>query len=88
MNYIIPNLHNYLARPFVILPGEFPFVDIPYIKDDMWPWYVPRPPGIYAAKQISGIFVSIPIIWLIFLPILKADGNYLVLGKGEISPKK
>jgi hypothetical protein len=71
LNYIIPNLYNYLARPFGVLPGEFPFVDIPYITDDMWPWYIPRPPGIYAAKQITGIFISIPIIWLIFLPVLK-----------------
>ncbi len=68
---VIPNLFNYLARPFSLLGNRFPFFDVPYIMDNMWPWYIPKPPGVYAAKQISGIFFTIPLIWMVFLPSIK-----------------
>ncbi len=87
MLHMIPNLYNYLARPFVFQPGEFPFIDIPYIKDDMWPWYIPRPPGVYDAKQISGILLTIPILWLILLPVLKPTEMVWAWVKEKSVPK-
>jgi hypothetical protein len=85
---VIPNLYNYLARPFASLGYRFPFIDVPYITDDMWPWFIPKPPGVYAAKQISGIFLTIPIIWMVFLPSIKLFEKIWFWAKEKPAPKQ
>lgn len=87
LQYIIPNLYNYLARSFQFTPQHFPFVKVPYITDAMWPWYIPRPPGTYAAKQISGIFRTIPFFWFLLLPLLKVGSMILAWAKKEPLPQ-
>ena len=69
--YIIPNLYRYLGRSFDINLDQFPFIFIPYIDDSVWPWFIPKPPGMYAAKQLSGIFRTIPFLWLLSLPVFR-----------------
>jgi hypothetical protein len=70
ISYILPNLYNLLARPMEIYWREFPFFFTPFIRDTSWPKYIfyPRNPNYYFDEPISGVFFSIPALWLILIP--------------------
>lgn len=69
--YILPNLFNYLIRPLVYSWHEFPFVFAPFIKEQMWPWFIKLPQYFYYSEPVAGIFQSIPFFFLAALPILR-----------------
>ena len=69
--YIIPNLYNFLARPVSLDLRAFPFINVPYVTDYMWPFFIHRPYTFYSSEPIAGIFTSIPFFWLILLVLMK-----------------
>ena len=71
VQYILPNLYNYLIRPLVISWQEFPFVFAPYIKEQMWPWFIHLPQHFYYSEPVAGVFQSIPLFLLVALPVLR-----------------
>jgi hypothetical protein len=80
LQYILPNLYNSLFRPLVYSRNEFPFVFAPNLTDKMWPWFIQLPEHYYSAEPVAGIFLSIPLFWLVALPALaplRAGWNWL-----------
>jgi len=80
IHYILPNLYNSLFRPLVYSWNEFPFVFAPNITDKMWPRFIHLPEHYYYTEPVAGIFLSIPLFWLVILPILgplRAGWNWL-----------
>jgi hypothetical protein len=67
--YIPPNLYNLLARPLEVRWGQFPFVFAPYITEKMWPGFIRLSPTYYYSEPVAGIFLAIPIFWLVLLPV-------------------
>ncbi len=66
LSYILPNLYNLLARPMEIHWHEFPFFFTPFIRNNMWPrlFFYPRNPNYYYDEPITGLFISLPGLWL------------------------
>jgi hypothetical protein len=60
-SYIIPNLYTYVLR-LPSLSGEFPFVIISWIKEDMWPFFIRIPENYYYPEPTAGILFVIPLI--------------------------
>ena len=73
--YILPNLYNYLFRPLVFSWKQFPFVFTPFIKEQMWPWFIKLPQYFYYSEPVAGLFQSIPLFILVALPVLKPLQN-------------
>jgi len=65
-SYILPNLYEMLARPMEIHWHEFPFVFTPFISNTMWPklFFYPRNLNYFYGEPITGLFISMPVIWL------------------------
>ena len=72
VSYILPNIYNLLARPMEVHWREFPFFFTPFIRSEMWPKYLfyPHDPYYFYNEPIAGVFVSIPVIWLLLIPLL------------------
>jgi hypothetical protein len=71
MAYIPANLYNLLARPLNFRWDKFPFAFTPYIKDSMWPNFIRTPEPYYYSEPVVGVFMSIPIYWLVLLSLLR-----------------
>jgi hypothetical protein len=67
--YVNPNLYSYLARPLQFTGNAFPFMISPYIRENMWPFYIHLPENYYYSEPVAGIFTAVPAIWLVFLPV-------------------
>lgn len=91
VSYILPNLYNLLARPLEIYWHEFPFLYTPFIRSTMWPkiFFYPRDLNYFYNEPITGLFVSMPIIWLVliigFIGFIRTSR---VLRKGELDLAK
>ncbi len=87
--YILPNLYNLLARPLVFHGGQFPFVFAPYITEKMWPSFIRLSPTYYYSEPVAGIFLTIPIFWLVLLPVggaLERAWGWLKEQRPSVSP--
>ncbi len=71
IGYILPNLYNLLARPFILNLREFPFIHIPSVNHKLWPALIHIPPHYVSDEPAAGIFQAVPLFWLILLPTLK-----------------
>ena len=67
ISYILPNLYNMLTRPMEVHWREFPIFFTPHIKSGMWPriLFFPTSPYYFFDEPITGIFISIPTIYLL-----------------------
>jgi hypothetical protein len=88
VTYIVPNLYTYVFRP-PSLDREFPFLTVPWIKEEMWPSFIRLPAHYYYTEPVAGILLIVPlagltalllvrIFWLLAngdLPLLKAAEN-------------
>lgn len=61
INYMVPNLYTYVFR-MPSLSGEFPFITIPAIKENMWPFFIRLPENYYYPEPTAGILFVIPLL--------------------------
>lgn len=69
--YVLPNAYSDLLRPLWLTRGSFPYLTTPPVQDNMWPNFVHRPPTYYSGEPVAGILVTIPWLWLLFLPVFR-----------------
>jgi hypothetical protein len=74
--YLEPNIYSSLFRPFKFSPTRFPFFFTPYVLDDMWPGFIHRPVTYYSGEPITGVFCSMPFLWLLVLPLIGWAGRF------------
>ncbi len=63
IDYILPNLYTYFLR----LPefrGQFPYLVVPWIKPDMWPFFIDLPPDYFYTEPVSSLLITVPLIGL------------------------
>jgi hypothetical protein len=65
-NYIVPNLYTYIFR-LPALSRNFPFITIPWVKEDMWPSFIHLPEHYYYTEPVAGIIIIVPLIGLTIL---------------------
>jgi hypothetical protein len=81
VSYMVPNLYTYIFRmPY--LSGKFPFVTIPAIKENMWPFFLRLPANYYYPEPTAGALLVIPLLG--FTAILVIRLLWLV-ANGEVS---
>jgi hypothetical protein len=68
IQYVIPNLYNYLVRPLAFSRAEFPFVFAPFIQEKMWPFFIRLPEHYYYSEPVAGIFTAVPALLLMLIP--------------------
>lgn len=61
--YILPNLYTYVFR-LPSLNGEFPFLTVPWVKENMWPFFIRLPQHYYYTEPVAGILFIVPLIGL------------------------
>lgn len=71
IRYILPNAYTYLFRPPVV-ENEFPFLRIPWIKEDMWPFFIRLPEHYYYTEPVAGLLLIIPPVGWAALLLLSA----------------
>jgi hypothetical protein len=81
ISYMVPNLYTYVFR-MPSLSGNFPFVTVPWIKEDMWPFFIRLPENYYYPEPTAGILFVIPLIG--FTAILLIRLFWLLLN-GDVS---
>ena len=70
-SFILPNIYNLFARPFDVYIHYFPFLYTPIINSSMWPrLFYPHDPNYYFSPPITGIFIAIPPIWFLLIPVI------------------
>jgi hypothetical protein len=77
LRYIIPNAYSSLIRPFQFISSRFPFVFTPFIRDNMWPNIIHRPPLYSSGEPVTGILLSIPFLWVLALPLVSVGKEAL-----------
>lgn len=70
VEYMIPNLFNYVFRIPVIERG-FPYVIVPWIKDGMWPFFIRLPEYYYFTEPVSGVIWILPFVIFTLLVIFR-----------------
>lgn len=60
-SYILPNLYAYVFRP-PELNGAFPFLRVPWIKPNMWPFFIRLPEHYYYTEPVAGILFITPTV--------------------------
>jgi hypothetical protein len=70
VKYIVPNLYTYVFR-LPALNRNFPFITIPWIKEDMWPSFVHLPEHYYYTEPVAGIIIIVPLIGLTVLLLIR-----------------
>jgi hypothetical protein len=68
--YIIPNTFQYLLRP-PELRFEFPYVIVPWIKNDMWPSLIDLPPDYYYTEPVASLLLTVPMVGLGVLVLVR-----------------
>jgi hypothetical protein len=69
-SYIIPNLYTYVFR-VPSLSGSFPFVTVPWIKEEMWPFFIRLPENYYYPEPTAGILFVVPLIGFTALILIR-----------------
>jgi hypothetical protein len=81
ISYMLPNFYTYvLRRPS--LGGEFPFVTVPWIKEDMWPSFIRLPENYYYPEPAAGIPFVVPLIGFAAILVIRW---FWLLVNGDIS---
>lgn len=83
VKYIIPNAYTYILR-LPVLSAEFPYFTVPWIKQDMWPFFIRLPDHYYYTEPTAGILFVIPLVGLTVLLLLRLGWLYI---NGEFSSK-
>jgi hypothetical protein len=79
--YIIPNLYTYVFRP-PALDRNFPFVTVPWIREEMWPSIIHLPEHYYYTEPVAGILIIVPLIGLTALLLMRLFWLFI---NGELS---
>ncbi|MBC8336045.1 MAG: hypothetical protein ISR59_00330 [Anaerolineales bacterium] len=80
-NYIIPNLYSYVFRP-PSLDREFPFLTVPWVKENMWPYFIHIPEHYYYTEPVAGILFIVPLVGLALLFLAR---YFWLLVNGDLS---
>lgn len=80
-SYVVPNIFSYVLR-LPALSREFPFLTIPWIKQNMWPSFIHLPEHYYYTEPVAGILFIVPLIGLTTLLLLRALWLFI---NGDIS---
>jgi 4-amino-4-deoxy-L-arabinose transferase-like glycosyltransferase len=64
--YIAPNVILSLFQPYAFSPHEFPFINA--ISNTYWAGMVRIANSRYNVEPVSGIFTTIPFLWLLIIP--------------------
>jgi hypothetical protein len=70
VSYIIPNSYTYLFR-LPSLSGEFPFLTVPWVKENMWPSFIRLPAHYYYTEPVAGILFIVPLVGLTGLLLVR-----------------
>ena len=62
-NYIVPNVFTYIFR-LPVLSAEFPYFTVPWIKQDMWPFFIRIPEHYYYTEPTASILFVVPLVGL------------------------
>jgi hypothetical protein len=62
-DYLLPNLYTYFLRPPEI-QTDFPYVIVPWIKSDMWPFFIDLPADYFYTEPVASLFLTVPLIGL------------------------
>ena len=81
LNYILPNLYTYVFR-LPSLSREFPFVTVPWIKENMWPFFIHLPENYYYPEPVAGVLFVVPLLGCTALLLLRL---LWLLANGDIS---
>jgi len=84
VTYIIPNLYTYVFR-LPSLAGEFPFLTVPWVKEDMWPSFIKLPAHYYYTEPLAGILLIVPLAGLTVLLLVRI---FWLLINGDFSLPK
>ncbi|HUF39203.1 MAG TPA: hypothetical protein VMN57_11830, partial [Anaerolineales bacterium] len=60
-DYVIPNTFQYLIRPPEI-QAEFPYIVVPWIKNDMWPNILRLPRDYFYTEPVASLLITVPLI--------------------------
>ncbi|HET7144006.1 MAG TPA: hypothetical protein VFI68_08315, partial [Anaerolineales bacterium] len=82
--YIVPNIYSYVLR-LPVLSHEFPFLTIPWIKQNMWPSFIHLPEHYYYTEPLAGILFIVPLIGLTTLLLIRALWLFI---NGDVSPAR
>lgn len=74
--YIIPNTYQYLLRP-PELRSEFPYVIVPWIKNDMWPAMINLPPDYFYTEPVASLLLTVPVVGMGILAGLRLGWLHL-----------
>jgi len=84
VTYLIPNLYSYIFRS-PSLSTEFPFITIPGIRRNMWPFFIQPPKHYYYAEPLAGILFTVPLVGFAAILLLRL---FWFAVNGDVSLKK
>ncbi len=76
LDYVVPNVYQYLLRPPEVR-REFPYVVVPWIKNDMWPPYIRLPRDYFYTEPVASLPLTVPVIGLAGLAALRLGWLHL-----------
>ena len=77
LKYIVPNIYNMFFRPPEISFVKYPFLYAPYIKENMWPWFIKLPENYYYSEPIIGLFMGTPIFLVVLAPVFMEFARFI-----------
>lgn len=84
ITYLVPNVFSYVFR-LPALSGDFPFLTVPWIKENMWPSFIHLPENYYYTEPVAGILFVVPLIGLTALFLVRTFWLFI---NGDISVDK
>ena len=81
LDYMVPNLYTYVFR-LPALQGKFPFITIPWIRENMWPFFIRLPKNYYYPEPAAGILFVIPLLGCTALLLIRL---FWLLINGDVS---
>ena len=75
--YIVPNIYQYLLRPPEVR-NEFPYIIVPWIKNDMWPVLIKLPRNYFYTEPVASLLLTVPVIGLAVLAAFRLGWLYLI----------
>lgn len=79
--YMLPNIFTYIFR-LPDISAEFPFITVPWIKENMWPSLIRLPENYYYTEPVAGILWVLPLIGLTTLLLVRLSWLFI---NGDIS---
>jgi len=81
LSYAVPSLYSYFLRP-PSLSGQFPFITVPAIKQNMWPFFINPPENYYYAEPLAGLLLVVPLLGFTAILLLRL---FWLLINGDVS---